>query len=120
MTKHQHKGAGGYDRRAVMKDAHKRYLSRQQPGEIALPWAECLRRAWQAARIRQGDDTAATMRRIASMIEDHLSRRITLLPAIREGMSNETDCMGLGLLCADNRRRMADGRRAICRHEGAR
>ena len=115
-----HTGAGGFDRRAIMKDAHKRYLSRQHPGEIALPWAECLRRAWQAARIRQERDIHATMNRIASMIEDHLSRRIVLPPAIGEGMSNETDCMGFRLLCADNRRRMADGRRAICRHEGAR
>jgi hypothetical protein len=89
MTKHQHKGAGGYDRRAVMKDAHKRYLSRQQPGEIALTWAQCLRTAWQATRIRQERDIHATMRRIAGMIDDHLSRRITLAPEIVAGMKSQ-------------------------------
>ena len=41
------------DRRAIMLDARRRYLSRQRPGEIALPWAECLRRAWAAWRHRR-------------------------------------------------------------------
>ena len=77
------------DRRAIMLDARRRYLSRQRPGEIALPWAECMRRAWAAWRHRQGDETAATMRRIAERIEDHLSRRIVLPPAI--GFYHETN-----------------------------
>ena len=41
------------DRRAIMLDARRRYLSRQRPGEIPLPWAECLRRAWAAWRHRR-------------------------------------------------------------------
>lgn len=41
------------DQRAIMLDARRRYLSRQHPGEIPLPWAECLRRAWAAWRHRR-------------------------------------------------------------------
>ena len=117
MTKKQ--TPAGYDRRAIMRDAHKRFRDGRLL-DLGWTFAQCLRTAWAAARIRQERDITATMNRIASMIEDHLSRRIVLPPAIGEGMSNETDCMGFRLLCADNRRRMADGRRAICRHEGAR
>gem|GEM_PF-4979817 len=71
-----------YDRRAIMRDAHKRYRDGRRLG-IDWTFARCLQTAWRAARIRQGDDTAATMRRIAGMIDDHLSRRITLAPEIR-------------------------------------
>lgn len=59
------------DRRAIMLDARRRYLSRQRPGEIALSWAECMRRAWAAWRHRrdrivtidvQMDEIAASIR----------------------------------------------------------
>ena len=95
-----HTGAGGLDRRAIMRDARRRYLSRQRPGEIALPWAECLRRAWQAARIRKGDDTAATMNRIAIMIEEHLSRRIILPPAIPRDANATSGSFGPNVVLA--------------------
>jgi hypothetical protein len=119
MTKHQHKGAGGYDRRAIMRNAHKRYRDGQRLG-LAWPFAQCLATAWQAARIRQGDDTAATMRRIAGMIDDHLSRRITLAPEIGKGRINEKDRLGFCLSPVAGHRASRNGRRPVCRNEGAR
>ena len=113
MTKHRNKGGGGYDRRAIMRDAHKRFRDGRRLG-LAWPFAQCLRTAWQAARIRRGDDTAQTMRRIADMIEDHLSRRIVLAPEIRKGMNNEPDRLGFRLSRHDDHRTGRDGRRAIC------
>jgi len=73
------------DRRAIMRDAHKRYLSRQRPGEIALPWAECLRRAWAAWRYRR--DHLATidvrMAEIAAAIRQFHPAPIVPPPPIR-------------------------------------
>lgn len=79
MTKQQ--TPAGYDRAAIMRDAHKRFRDGRRLG-IDWTFAQCLRTAWQAARIRQGDETTQTMRRIADMIEDHLSRRMTLAPVM--------------------------------------
>ena len=66
-----------YDRRAIMRDAHKRFRDGRRLG-IDWTFGHCLQTAWRAARIRQERDVTATMRRIAGMIDDHLSRRITL------------------------------------------
>lgn len=40
------------NRSAIMKDARRRFMSRQHLGDLALTWAECLRRAWAAWRLR--------------------------------------------------------------------
>ena len=102
-----------YDRRAIMRDAHKRYRDGRRLG-LAWPFAQCLRTAWRAARIRHERDIHTTMSMIASMIDDHLARRIVLAPEMRKGKNHDTHCMGFRLLWADNRRRMADERGAVC------
>jgi hypothetical protein len=112
MTSHLQTAA--YDRRAIMRDAHKRFRDGRRLG-IDWTFVHCLRTAWAAARIRRGQDvTADTMRRIASMIEDHLSRRITLAPEIGRGKNHETHPMGFRLSRADNHRASRDGRRPVC------
>lgn len=45
-------GNNKINRSEVMKDARRRYLSRQRLGDLALTWAESLRRAWAAWRLR--------------------------------------------------------------------
>lgn len=47
-----------YDRRAVMRNAHKRYRDGQL---LALNWtfAQCLRTAWAAAKIRRQNEIDA-------------------------------------------------------------
>ena len=57
------------DRRAIMLDARRRYLSRQRPGLDPLPWAECLRRAWAAHRSRH--TISVQMDEIARAIRAH-------------------------------------------------
>ncbi len=101
-----------YDRRVIMRDAHKRFRDGRRLG-IDWTFAHCLQTAWRAARIRQERDITATMRMIADMIDDHMSRRITLAPEIRKGRIYETHPMGFRLLSPDHRRRMADDGRAI-------
>ena len=67
---------GAYDRAGIMRNAHKRFRDGRLLG---LDWtfAQCLRTGWAAARIkRQQDATAAIMGRIATRINDHISRRI--------------------------------------------
>ena len=117
MTKKQ--TPARYDRRAIMRNAHKRFRDGLLL-DLGWTFAQCLRTAWRAARIRKGDDTAATMRRIAGMIEDHLSRRIVLPPAIGEGMNHDANSMGFRLPPVADHRASRDGRRTVCGHEGAR
>lgn len=73
------------DRRAIMLDAKRRYLSRQRPGEIPLSWAECMRRAWAAWRYRR--DHVATidvrMAEIAAAIRQFYPAAIVALEPIR-------------------------------------
>ncbi len=102
-----------YDRRAIMRDAHKRFRDGRRLG-IDWTFARCLWTAWQAARMRhERDMTGETMRRIAGIIEADLSRRITLVPEIRKGMNDETHPMGFRLSRSDHRRQLADERGAI-------
>lgn len=48
-----------YDRRAIMKDAHKRYRAGCRLG-IGWTFAHCLQTAWQAARQRNDTRLRAT------------------------------------------------------------
>ncbi len=52
MSRHLLTDAGGYDRRAIMRNAHKRFRDGRR---LALDWtfAQCLRTAWAAARIQR-------------------------------------------------------------------
>lgn len=81
MSKHLLTDAGGYDRRAIMRNAHKRFRDGRR---LALDWtfAQCLKTAWAAARIQCQSDTRATMSMIADIIEADIAHRITLAPAI--------------------------------------
>ncbi len=89
MKKYQHQGAGGYDRRAIMRKAHREYHASMRRRD-GLSFGYWLAYAWRIARDRRKmNDTAATMRRIADMIEDHASRRITLAPEIVAGMKSQ-------------------------------
>lgn len=114
MTKQPHKGAGGYDRRAIMRKAHREYAASRRRGD-GLTFGYWLAYAWRVARDRRRRDmTGDTMRRIAGMIEEDIARQIALAPATGRNMGNETHHLGIYLSCADNRRRMADERGAIC------
>lgn len=57
------------DRRAIMRDARRRYVSRQRPGLDALAWAECLKRAWAAHQSRR--TITVQMDEIAAAIKAH-------------------------------------------------
>ncbi len=65
------------DRRHIMKDAKRRWLSRQRFGDLALSWAECLRRAWAAWRLRF-KSIDIQMREIAASINSHSKSNIQL------------------------------------------
>ena len=103
-----------------MRKAHREYAAscRRRDG---LSFGYWLAYAWRIARDRRRmNETAAIMRRIADIIDDHLSRRIVLAPAIGKGMNNEPDRLGFHLSNHADHRASRDGRRALCRHEGAR
>ena len=68
------------DRRAIMKDARRRWQSRQRWGEDLLTWAECLRRAWAAWRHRFSS-IAAQMQEIAAAIHQATKHRNPLVTA---------------------------------------
>ncbi len=109
-----------YDRRAIMAKAHREYAASRRRGD-GLTFGYWLAYAWRVARDRrQRDMTDTTMRMIAGIIDDHLSRRIMLAPEIRKGRIYEKDRMGFCISRADNGRRMADERSAVCRSHGAR
>jgi len=108
-----------YDRAAIMRDAHKRYRDGRRLG-MGWTFSRCLTTAWAAARIRRARDAPASMAAIAAAIEDHIARRIVPAPEIRKGRIYEKDRMGFCISRADNGRRMADERSAICRSHGAR
>lgn len=75
----------GFDRHAIMRNAHKRFRDGRRLG-LGWTFAQCLRTAWAAARIqRQSDITATTMGSIARRIDDHISRRIDPVIATRTG-----------------------------------
>ena len=102
-----------YDRRAIMRKAHREYAASQRRGD-GLTFGYWLAYAWRVARDRrQRDMTGDTMRMIAGMIETDLARRITLAPSTGRNRDNEADHMGFRISRADNRRRRADEGRAI-------
>lgn len=69
-----------YDRRAIMRKAHREYAASCRRGD-GLTFGYWLAYAWRVARDRrQRDMTGETMRMIAGIIEADLSRRITLSP----------------------------------------
>lgn len=41
-----------YDRRAIMKDAHRQWRSSQRFG-LGWSWSKCMSRAWEAAKGRR-------------------------------------------------------------------
>ncbi|WP_144259545.1 hypothetical protein [Methylocystis sp. ATCC 49242] len=44
--------AGGYDRAAILRDAHKRYRDGKRLG-LGWSWSQCLSTAWAAAKQRR-------------------------------------------------------------------
>lgn len=113
-TKHQSPAV--YDRRATMRKAHREYAASCRRGD-GLTFGYWLAYAWRIARNRrQRDMTDTTMRMIAGMIEDHLSRRIVLAPAIEEGTKHNSIPLGFRLSSVSRHRTSRDGRRAICQH----
>ena len=110
-TKHQSTHA--YDRRAIMRKAHREYAASCRRGD-GLTFGYWLAYAWRVARDqRQRDITGETMRMIASMIDNYMSRRITLAPEIGKGKNHEAAGLGFRLSSPDNRRRMADNGRPV-------
>ena len=112
MTK-KHQSTAVYDRRAIMRKAHREYAASCRRGD-GLTFSYWLAYSWRVARDqRQRDVTGETMLLIAGLIEDHVSRRITLAPEIRKGKNHEAAGLGFRLSSPDNRRRMADNGRPV-------
>lgn len=115
MTK-KHQSTHAYDRRAIMRKAHREYAASCRRGD-GLTFGYWLAYAWRVARDqRQRDITGETMRMIAGMIEATLSRRIVLAPAIEEGTKHASSPLGFHLSSVAGHRTSCDGRRAICEH----
>ena len=107
MTKQPQPSA--YDRRAIMRKAHRVYAASCRRGD-GLTFGYWLAYAWRVARDqRQRDITSETMRLIAGLIEDHLSRRIVLAPAIEEGTKHDSCPLGFHLSSLAVHRTSRDG-----------